>query len=186
MKQAVILLLLVEILVGCSPQNDSYERAVMLRKNLLESDGCEFETLITADYGEKVHTFRMACTADSSGALTFRVLEPDTIEGITGKNSELGGQLTFDDSVLMFEPLADGQISPVSAPWILIHTLRSGYISACGNDGDKLRIQLDDSYREDALHVDIWTDENTIPVRGEILYAGRRILSVDVERFTFV
>jgi hypothetical protein len=49
-----------------------------------------------------------------------------------------------------------------------------------------IRVAIDDSYGEDALHLDIWLDENDLPKRGEILWKGRRILSLDIENFVFL
>ena len=161
------------------------DRGMLLRKNLLEKD-CAFIATITADYGSFVHTFQMDCTANAAGELHFTVIKPDSISGITGSFSAAGGKLTFDKEILLFEMLADGQITPVSAPWMMIRTLQQGYMHACGFEGDGLRLQLHDSYRDDALQMDIWTDANDNPVCGEIVFAGRRILSVDVENFAFM
>ena len=97
-----------------------------------------------------------------------------------------GGKLTFDGQALSFALLADEQVTPVSAPWLLIRTLRSGYLTSCGEEGGTVRVAIDDSYEEDALHLDIWLDENDSPQRGEILWQGRRILSVSVTNFVFV
>jgi hypothetical protein len=51
---------------------------------------------------------------------------------------------------------------------------------------DLLRLTIDDSYEEDALKVDIWLDETDTPVRAEILYDGRRILTLIIKNFTIV
>ena len=97
--------------------------------------------------------------------------------------SEDGGRLTFDDTALHFELLADDQLSPVSAPWILIKTIRSGYMtSACMEDG-MIRLSIDDSYDDEALHLDIWLNDANLPEKADILYDGRRILSVSVTNF---
>ena len=82
--------------------------------------------------------------------------------------------------------LADGQVSPVSGPWILMKTLRSGYLTSCGMEAGCIRVAIDDSYADDALHLDIWLDEKDLPKRGEILWKGRRILSLDIENFVFL
>ena len=63
--------------------------------------------------------------------------------------------------------------------------LRGGNIRAAGVEEEYLHIVLDDSFAEDALQVDVWLDENHLPVRGDILHEGIRILSVDVENFVF-
>lgn len=156
-----------------------------LRSGLL-SKSAEFDTVITADYGDKTYTFGANCTADPQGGLTFTVTQPETIAGITGTVSAGGGKLTFGEQALAFPLLADGQVTPVSAPWILMNTLRSGYLTSCGKEGEAIRLSIDDSYQDDALHLDIWLDAQDVPIRGEILWQGRRILSMEVKNFRFV
>lgn len=166
-------------------RNDELDTAMQLRAKLLAS-GCSFGTEVTADYGDKVYSFSMECRTDADGNLNFTVIEPESIAGVTGEVSEEGGKLTFDDTALAFDTMADGLISPVSAPWVLIYTLRGGYLTSCGSDGDMIRVSIDDRYEEDALHVDIWLDSSGSPQRAEILWKERRILSLDIENFTFL
>ncbi len=140
---------------------------------------------MTADYGEEVYKFTMQCSQDAEGNFTFTVTQPDTISGISGTISDQDGHLTFDDQILLFETICEGQITPVTAPWLVIHTLRSGYLAACGKDGENLKLSIDDSYRDDALHLDIWADSMSVPIRGEILWKERRVLTVDIRNFEF-
>lgn len=161
------------------------DRAMAMRVKLL-AQSVAFDAAITADYGNMTYTFSASCTSDTQGTLTFSVTEPQTIAGITGTVSAAGGKLTFDDQALAFEMLADGQVTPVTGPWILMNTLRSGYLTSCGAEGEGIRLAIDDSYEDDALHLDIWLDENDLPVRGEILWQGRRILSIEVSNFKFL
>ena len=185
MKRIVAVLCLLVLLTGCAGQEDALNRAMELRAKVL-AQSIQFETDITADYGDKTYTFSAKCSVDSGGNLTFTVTKPETISGISGSVSASGGKLTFDGKAVSFPLLADDQITPVSAPWVLVKTLRSGYLTSCGMDGDLIRLAIDDSYADDALHLDIWLDENDLPVRGEILWQGRRILSLDVKNFSFV
>lgn len=186
MKRLFAALCCIVILSGCSLSSSGIDRAMSIRQKLLSSNGCSFDAVITADYGDQIHTFTMNCQADQNGNIRFEVTKPDTISGITGQIDREGGKLTFDDKVLAFELLADGQVTPISAPWLFVRTLRSGYLSACGEAGDGLRIQIDDSYADDALQLDIWTDANDQPIRCEILWQGRRILSLDVAGFKYL
>lgn len=185
MKRWLPILLLIGMLTGCGSQS-SVEKALNLRSLLLNGNGCTFRTEITADYGDKVYTFVMDNTVDKDGNLSFKVISPDSIAGITGKIENEKGTLTFDEEILAFSLLTDDQISPVSAPWLFMKTLRSGYISACENGEFGTRIQMNDSYDEDALQVDIWTDPDNIPIRAEILFRGQRIITLDVENFTIL
>lgn len=183
MKKAVSVLALLILLAGCAGDHKELDRTMALRAKLLAASGCSFDAVITADYGDKTCSFAVSCTSDGQGNVTFEVAEPESIAGITGTISGEGGKLTFDDTALAFELLADGQVTPVSAPWLLVKTLRGGYVTACGADGAQIRVSIDDSYEEDALHLDIWLGEGDLPVRGEILFDDRRILSLEVKNF---
>lgn len=183
MKRAGVLVLVMFLLTGCGGKNTEMERGLALRTKILQAQSCSFDVDIVADYGNKLHSFSVSCKGDNQGDLSFTVMKPDTISGITGTVTESGGKLTFDDVALQFDTMADDQISPVTAPWIFLKTLRSGCITSVGMEDSLLRLSIDDSYEDDALHLDIWLDENDIPSRAEILYDGKRILSMDVKNF---
>lgn len=185
MKRIIPILLILVLLAGCAGARDTMDRAMALRSALL-AKGAEFDAAVTADYGDKTYSFGMHCRMEAQGKVTFSVTAPETIAGITGTVSASGGKLTFDGNALAFTLLADGQVSPVSGPWLLMKTLRSGYLTSCGVEDGCLRIAIDDSYEDDALHLDVWLDENDCPKRGEILWKGRRILTVEIENFVFL
>lgn len=176
-------LLFVLCLTGCVSEACEIERGMALRSRLLSAKSCSFDAEITADYGDDLYNFTLSCEANSDGDLTFAVKSPESISGITGKIDAEGGKLTFDDTVLYFDLMADDQISPVSAPWIFLKTLRSGYLTSAGTEGSFLRLTIDDSYADDALQLDIWLGEGDVPVRCEILFDDRRILSLNVADF---
>lgn len=186
MKKCTVLVLVLLLLTGCTGMPDEMQTGMELRSRLLQSSGCSFTAKITADYGDKIHTFTMNCQSDQTGDTTFTVMEPDSISGITGKLSGTGGTLTFDNTALCFDLLAEEQLSPVSAPWILVSTLRSGcMVSAC-REGERLLLSVDDSYEEDSLRLDILLNGENVPEQADILYDGRRILSVSVMNFAFL
>lgn len=166
---------------GCSKTPEEVNQGLALRSALLQAQGCRFSADIAADYGDTLHMFSMDCQADQDGSLTFQVTAPESICGITGEVEEERGRLTFDGKGLYFSLLADGQLSPVSAPWILMRTLRSGYLRSAGREGDLLHLTMEDGYEDRALTLDIWVDE--MPVRAEILFDGMRILTMDVKDF---
>lgn len=183
MKKAVALVLALILLTGCSSGKQTIDRAMELRGRLLGSSGCSFTAKITADYGDTVQHFTVDCKGDDRGGLEFTVKEPETIAEIQGSISEEGGKLTFDDVALAFPLLTQEQISPVSAPWIFLRTLRGGYLTTAGEEDGLLRVTIDDSYEKEALQLDIWLNGENLPVRAEILYDGCRILSLEVENF---
>lgn len=183
MKKCAVWVLTFLLLTGCSGPPDEMDIGLELRSKLLQASACSFDAEITADYGDKIHTFVLNCNSNAKGDIAFTVMEPEAISGITGELSGEGGVLTFDDTALHFELMADDQLSPISAPWILLKTLRAGYMtSACVENG-RILLSIDDSYEEDALRLDIWLDAENIPEQADILFDGRRILSVSVDDF---
>ncbi len=182
MRKILWVFVMLMILTGCSGKDEELDRAMDLRVRLLTSQ-CSFDADITADYGDEVYQFSVTCEGDTDGNLGFTVTAPESIAGITGVITQEEGQLTFDGTALSFPLLADDQVSPVSAPWILLKTLRGGYLSAAGMEENLLHLTIDDSYEEDALQLDIWLNEETQPIRADILYDGRRILALRVSNF---
>ena len=181
MKKLGLCLVLLAVFSGCSRTSGELDRGLKLRSEILKASTFSFDAEITADYGDKLHQFSMQCQSDGNGDLRFTVTAPETISGITGKITREGGALTFDDTALHFDLLTDEQLSPVSAPWILVKTLRSGYLRASCQEDEGLRLTIDDSYEDDALTLDIWLDRQDMPSRAEVLYDGRRILTVLVK-----
>lgn len=171
------------LLTGCSGAKKEINRGIALRSKLLSAQGCSFSVSVTADYGTELFSFRAACTGDNHGGLDFTVESPEEIEGITGRIADEKGKLTYDGMALAFPLLAEGMLNPVSAPWILLKTLRGGCITGAGEDGELLKLYVDDSYSDDALNLNIWLDAEDTPVRAEIGYAGRRYLSLEIENF---
>lgn len=185
MKRWIGILLIMVLLCGCAADDTQMDRALNLRGKLQRSS-VAFDADLVADYGDKTYAFSTHCEADTMGNMTFTVTNPETIAGISGTLSKGNGKLTFDDKLLAFDLLADGLISPVSGPWVMLETLRSGYLTSCGLDADGLRLSIDDSYAEKALHLDIWIDGQDQPKYCEILWNGRRLLSMTVSSFTFM
>ena len=186
MKRIIAIVISMILLVGCSGEKNEVSKAIDLRNKLLKSNGCKFDASVSADYGDKIYSFKMNCEADNKGTLNFIVNNPDTIAGISGSISEEGGKLTFDNEILAFEMLADGCVSPVTAPWLMLYSIRGGYIRGCGYDNDRLYIQIDDSYAENGIRLELWTDENGLPAFCELYWQQKKVVSIVVENFIFL
>ena len=184
--KVVLLLCVIFLLSGCKGQADPLDNAIALRNRILESEGCSFKASICADYGEKQYEFSMFCQTNKAGDLSFEVIEPATIAGIQGKVRSDGGALSFDDKVLAFQTIADGRITPVTAPWLLMKTLRSGYIKGSTLDEDGFQVTINDSYAENAFYLNVWVDRDHLPASAEIFWENRRIFTVTVEDFTYL
>lgn len=162
------------------------DKLLSFRQKLIQSNRSSFECTVTADYGDQVYSFTLLCDFDQKGNMRFSVLEPESISGVTGTVDSNGGNLTFDDKILGFPLLADGYLTPVSAPWLLMKTLRSGYIESWGELKDGWLISLYDSYEENTMQVDIISDPEMNPVSAEFIWDGRRILSLTVSDFSYL
>ncbi len=186
--KVVFLLLLVVMLWGCAPLGGTpMDEAIAFRAGLQRAGGCSFLAQVTADYGDEIYTFALSCDTGADGTLHFTVTAPESIAGITGNVSGETGNLTFNDTVLSFSALADGQISPVAAAYTLQQSWRSGYISTCSLEEEYLVMSVDTSFDDDPLTVDTWLDkEKGIPLFAEICYNGRRILSVTISDFQYM
>ena len=174
------------MLTGCDHSGESINDALSLRNKLLASNGCQFSAVITADYGDEIYQFSMDCATDKEGNLSFTVIEPSSISGIKGNITEKGGNLTFDDRILAFQTMADGRVTPVTAPWLLVKTLRSGYINASTKSDSGYTAIIDDSYHENALKLQVAIDTDNLPDFAEIFCQGHRILTIDVKDFTIM
>ena len=167
---------------GCSDINHISDHGMALRQSIAE--GCFFQANVVADFSDKTYSFSMNCIADQRGAMEFEVASPESIAGICGNVSATGGKLTFDDAVLAFPLLADGEISPVCAPWLCVRALMGGYFRSSADEGDRVRLTIDDSFSGEELMIDVWVLKTGTPEYAEILWNGRKLISVRFENFS--
>ena len=175
--------LLLVFLLGCSANDPAMEAALELRSRCLGSSQVSFRAEISADYITHIDSFTLECSQDGDGTLTFAVLEPDDIEGIRGTVSGTEGTVEFDDTVLAFPLMAEGRLSPLSGPWVLMQAIRSGNILAAGREGELFHLTIDDSYADNALTVDLWLEDGAV-CQAEIAWEGRRCLTMTVEEYS--
>lgn len=185
MKRVLSILLIFCCLVGCSSDNSSMNKLYQFRETLLASKEVFFQAEITADYAQEFYTFQVACSGDEAGNLTFEVIHPDTISGIRGTVSRHEGHLTFDDHALVFNTMADDRITPVTAPWVLLTALRSGFITACGKTDTGYSAVIRDSYDEDFLSIDVLFEDDS-PTYAEVFWNQTRVITMGITDFSCV
>jgi hypothetical protein len=184
MKRFWSMILLVALLQsGCRVRAEGTDRMMAVREDILAANGCGFMAHITADLGEMTYSFSLDCTVDKNGDLHFTVIKPQSIQGITGSIDGQGGKLSFDDKVLAFPLVAQEQISPVSAPYLVYKSLEGGYIRACGEDNRGYRVSLDDSFGGENIRTELWLDSSDRLFYGEIIWQGNRVLTVEFANF---
>lgn len=171
------------LLVGCSPEEGGVESGMRLRDRMLACKSCEFTADLTVDFGENQYSFTLGCKAKNDGTVEFTVVSPETIAGISGRIDNRLGALSFDETVLAFPLIADGEIAPITAPWLFWKALLGGYIRAAGEDGQFMRLTIDDSFNGENVQVDIWLNENNDPVSAEIGLHGKVLLFLKISSF---
>lgn len=171
---------------GCGKQDVLMGQVLKLRSSISQCEECTFQTDVTADYGDSTYSFGMNCVLNEDGIMNLTVTNPETISGISVRIDKETGKFVFDDKMLVFEMIADGHISPVGAPFLLIKALRSGYISTCGKNGDRTVVQIDDSFANTQYVAQVYLDSSFHPDYAEIIWDGKRILSLDINEFVIL
>lgn len=184
MRRIIALMLgICVLLFGCSSEESGVESGMRLRDALLTCKVCEFTTELTVDFGENQYCFTLNCKAKSDGSVEFSVASPETIAGISGKIDNRSGAISFDETVLAFPLIADGEIAPITAPWLFWKALLGGYIRAAGEDGQYMRLTIDDSFNGENITLDVWLDENNNPISAEISWQGSVLLFLKISGF---
>lgn len=175
--------LLLVFLLGCTGQDPAMEAALELRSRCLSAPSVRFTAGIRADYITHLEEFSLECVGDQDGKISFLVLTPEEISDIRGSVSGTDGTVEFDETVLAFPLMAQGRLSPLAGPWVVLQAIRSGNILAAGREGELLHLTIDDSYADNALTVDLWLEEGEVE-QAEISWEGRRCLTMTFDDFS--
>ena len=178
-----ILPLFLVFLLGCSGPDPAMEAALDLRSRCLASPAVRFRAEIRADYITGFEEFTLDCETSPDGAVSFRVASPEEIADICGTVRRDEGTVEFDGAVLAYPLMAQGRLSPLSGPWVVMKAIRSGCIIAAGQEGELKRITIDDSYADNALTVDVWLEEGQV-IQAEVAWEGLRCLVMTFDDFS--
>ncbi len=158
-------------------------QAITFRGQILSAGGCSFCAEITADYGQEVHTFKLACDSDADGKVTFRVMEPDSIAEITGHMEGEEGAVTYDGLQLAFPLFVYDRVSPVAAPAIVVNCWLKAFILSAGASDGEYRVTYEKKIDEKVLLIDTYFEKN-IPISADVCYNGSRIISLKISEFS--
>jgi hypothetical protein len=159
------------------------EAALDLRSRCLASPNVRFRAEIRADYITGFEEFTLDCETSPDGTVVFRVLSPEEIADICGTVRRDEGTVEFDGAVLAYPLMAQGRLSPLGGPWVVMKAIRSGCILAAGREGEMIHVTIDDSYDDHALTVDLWLEEGELE-EAEIAWEGRRCISMTFDDFS--
>ena len=183
MRILIAMILTLTCLFGCASGNDGVADGLKLREQMTKSNGCSFVASVTADYGNRMYSFTMDCVAKIDGTVDFMITEPESIKGIKGSVSQSGGKLLFEDTVLLFDSLTSNQITPAIAPYLMVKAIQGGYIQSASSDNETVEITLNDSFRSEGFQAIVTLVDNCVPIRCEIFFNNRRILTISVKNF---
>lgn len=183
MRVLIAIILSVTCLFGCASSDGGVSNALHLREQMSKGCGYTFAAAVTADYGDRLYSFTMDCTAKPDGTVEFVIAEPESISGIKGSVSQSGGKLWFEDTVLLFESLTSNQITPAIGPYLMVKAIQGGYIRSSFDKENLSEIKIDDSFRSEAYQVILTLDDNSLPTLCEIFSDNRRILMISVKNF---
>lgn len=178
-----ILPLFLVFLLGCSGPDPAMETALDLRSRCLASPAVRFRAEIRADYITGFEEFTLDCETSPDGAVSFRVAHPEEIADICGTVRRDEGTVEFDGAVLAYPLMAQGRLSPLSGPWVVMKAIRSGCIIAAGQEGELTRVTIDDSYADNALTVDVWLEDGQV-IQAEVAWEGLRCLVMTFDDFS--
>ena len=184
MRALISLVLVIVMLTGCGRKSSCVSEMMQLRQHISKGERITFEANVTADYGDRIYTFSLMCVADPGGSVDFSIESPDTIAGITGSVSEGVGKLTFDDTVLLFEPLTQGQLTPAIGPWLMFNAVLGGYVRSASKGKDGTEVTIDDVFKSESFQTVLTLNQEQLPICCEIIWNNRRILSIEINNFT--
>ena len=184
MRRLTLLLLCLCFLTACKGEESALSRANVFRAELLSKGGCSFTAKIQADYEQEIYDFTLACHGNSQGDMTLEVLAPETIAGITATVDAVSGKLSYEGLALGFPLMAQGQISPVSAPAQLLRCWLEAFVLSAGDQGELYRASFEKKLSNNVLLADTYF-ENGIPISADLWYNNTKILHMDILDFSY-
>ena len=177
-KLALLLCTVPMLLSACSAKRPA-QPPLTFRTALLQSGG------ITADYGESAASFTLDCVFSPETGASVTVTEPESIAGIQAQVKDTAASVSYDGMQLGLGSLANGNLAPLAAPYVLGQCWAGEYIDSTGTEDGLLRTTYRMGYEEKELVVDTWfSQEPLAPVRAELSFEGRMVLRADISAFS--
>lgn len=169
---------------GCTGEKNHLTPAIDFRAKLVQSGGCHFVCNVIADYGNEIQQFRLSCDADEQGTVSFTILEPEILAGISAKITDGGKHLDYEGLMVDLGLLADGNLPPASAPGWIVNSWLSGYILWAGNEGELYRVTCEQQMNDSLFQIETFY-KKMLPIYAEICYNNQRVLRMEIEEFQY-
>lgn len=189
-KRLICVLMTTLLLAGCGKAggNEAEELALTIRGEYLAMESCAIQASVTADYGQRVYEYEMAVAVNEEETV-LTLSAPETVAGLTARLAGEESRLEFDGLSVDTGPMDEDGLTPVSAVPALLEAARSGYITACGLEGDGTLLRMDCGDPTGSLgsgtEYALWFDASThILTKGEISVDGFRVILCEFSQFT--
>ena len=189
-KRLICVLMTTLLLAGCGGGggNEAEELALTIRGEYLAMESCAVQVSVTADYGQRVYEYKMAVSVNEEETV-LTLSAPETVAGLTARLSGEESRLEFDGLSVDTGPMDEDGLTPVSAVPALLEAARSGYITACGLEGEGtvLRVDCGDPTGSPGAGTEyaLWFDASAHPlIKGEISVDGFRVILCEFSQFT--
>ena len=189
-KRLICVLMMTLFLTGCGGGGgkEAEELALTIRGEYLAMESCAIQASVTADYGQRVYEYEMAVSVNGEETV-LTLSAPETVAGLTARLAGEESQLEFDGLSVETGPLDGDGLTPVSAVPALLEAARSGYITACGLEGEGtvLRVDCGDPTGSPGAGTEyaLWFDASAHTlIKGEISVDGFRVILCEFSQFT--
>ena len=189
-KGLICVLMTTLLLAGCGGAgvSEAEELALTIRGEYLSMENCAVQAAVTADYGQRVYEYEMAVSVNGEETV-LTLSAPETVAGLTARLAGEESQLEFDGLSVETGPLDGDGLTPVSAVPALLEAARSGYITACGLEGEGtvLRVDCGDPTGSPGAGTEyaLWFDASAHTlIKGEISVDGFRVILCEFSQFT--
>ena len=189
-KRLICVLMMTLFLTGCGGGGgkEAEELVLSIRGEYLAMESCAIQASVTADYGQRVYEYEMAVSVNGTETV-LTLSAPETVAGLTARLAGEESQLEFDGLSVETGPLDGDGLTPVSAVPALLEAARSGYITACGLEGEGtvLRVDCGDPTGSPGAGTEyaLWFDASAHTlIKGEISVDGFRVILCEFSQFT--
>lgn len=195
MKKQIAALLSAILLVvftgGCSDSDGGIKRlSGDIRQTYMQAGAIESTVRIMCDTGNQVMDYQLLYQKEKDGDVYVTVNEPKAISGVVVKVCDNGTVLQFENLVLETGLPKYTGFTPLDAvPCMLLDVgqrVPTEISLESSKQGDYAVLTFEDYFSEKDASKTIWIDRKTLkPIKAEMYFEGRMILSCEFELFDF-
>jgi len=169
------------LLTACSAPSPEVT-AEDIQQSYFQAESVTMTLDLTADYGEKVYPYKLACTVSPDGG-EIVIKEPEIIAGVRALIESDGVTLSYDGAEVYTGAILPDGLSPVDAVPVMVSLWREGLITETVWEpyGDIPCVAA--VFRvSDSVTLRTWFDgETQLPVHAEFSSDGYTVIICDFE-----